>query len=144
MKWTAAILAGWGALLSWSAFQAALPASWWFDAGRVRVFDTTVAEPCAPMEFERTIEREFFARWTVTIMRQNAAGGFYTYKTYTGSNDYRTENELPEGLNLCCLAWQETLQLLPGTYRVHTLWTLEVDGGFREIRRTSNPFTVTD
>lgn len=143
MRWTATILAGWGALLTWSAFQAALPASWWFDAGVVHVRDTTASEPCAPMEFDRRIEREFFARWTVTIMRQSATGGYYTYLTFPGSNDYRPENELPDQLDLCWWAWQQTLPLLPGTYRVHTLWKLEVDGGMREIRRTSNPFTVT-
>lgn len=142
MKWTAVILAGWGALLSWSTMQAALPASWWFDAGAVHVFDTTTTAPCAPMAFERVIEREFYAQWTVTIMKQNEAGGFYTYKTYPGANDYRPGNELPEDLNLCWWTEQETLPLLPGTYRVHTLWKLQVDGGVREVRRTSNPFTV--
>lgn len=143
MRWTAAIVAGWAALLAWSGFQAALPASWWFDAGNVRVSNATVSEPCALMEFDRRIEREFFARWTVTIMRQNTAGGYYTYRTYPGSNDYRPENDLPENLDLCWWTWQQTLHLIPGTYRVHTLWKLEVDGGVREIRRTSNPFTVT-
>ena len=142
MKWTAAILAGWGALLAWSTFQAALPAAWWFDAGAVRVFDTTVSEPCARMDFDRVIEREFYAQWTVTLMKQNGTGGYFTYDTFSGANDYRPENELPEQLDLCWWSWADTLRLLPGTYKVHTLWKLQVDGGTREIRRTSNAFEV--
>lgn len=143
MKWTAIIIAGWAAMLAWSTLQAALPASWWFDAGEIRVSDTTVSEPCAPMSFERTIERPFYAQWAVTIMQRKADGGFTTYQTYSGGNDYRPENQLPDDLNLCWWTWQDTLPLLPGTYRVHTLWKLQVDGGVREIRRTSNAFKVT-
>ena len=142
MKWTAAIIAGWAGLLILSGIQASLPAKWWFDAGPVFVEDTTAENGCALMSFEREINREFYAQWVVTIMRKQLSGGYATFLTYPGANDYRPDNELPEELDLCWWAWEEALPLPHGTYRVHTLWKLQVNGGVRQIRRTSNAFRV--
>lgn len=140
--WIKLIVAGWGLLLAWSTFQANLPAGWWFDAGEISVQDSRFGQPCPEMDFRREINHEFFAEWTVTIMRQRANGGFATYATFSGANDYRPGNELPERLDLCWWTGQASLMLPKGTYRLHTLWQLDVDGGMREVRRKSLPFVV--
>ena len=141
MNWSSTLIAGWGVMLAVSAFHATLPASWWFDAGTVHVSDARPGE-CPAMDFDRTIERDFRAEWVVTIMKQRIDGRFTTYGTYTGGNDYRPENVLPDDLNLCWWTWEDDLRLMGGAYKVNTLWVLDVDGGEREIRRSSNAFRV--
>lgn len=153
MRWTATILVGWAALAGLVVTQKSLPPVWWMEAGQIVVSDGTTADVCLPMEFDRTFHRNFYADWVVTIMRRNATGGYYTFETFRGSNDYRTENELPDDLDLCWWTWSKDLgvpypdhkvQLPVGTYRVHTLWKLRVDGGTREIRRKSIQFTIKE
>lgn len=143
MKWTIAIAIGWGLLLGTSLVQSNLPASWWFDVRSVTVSDTTTADQCAPMDVDRTINRPFEGRWVLTIMRQKASGSYYTYRTFPGSSDYNPDNEAPDDATLCWWAESDDFHLFPGTYRVHILWSLDVDGGVRHVRRRSPPFQVT-
>lgn len=142
MRWTAFIVAGWAVLAGLVIVQKSMPAAWWMDVGSVDVVGVDAPDGCLPMEVEREINREFFAEWTVTIMRQNGGGGYYTYQTFRGANDYRPENNLPDDLNLCWWAWTDSIAFLPGNYRVHTLWKLHVDGGTREVRRKTRPFEI--
>jgi len=146
MRWSAAIVAGWGVLLMHSFIASALPPSHWFDVGpRFAVENASVSDPCAPMSADRVIVRDFQATWTVTLLKRNTtSGGYYTYDTFHGGNDYRVGNELPENVDICWWAGVETLQLTPGKYRMNTIWRLDVQGGVREIRRSSNPFIITD
>jgi hypothetical protein len=142
MRWTATIIIGWGALLGWSTIHSNLPASWWFVAGEVRVYDAR-SDECPAMDFHRDFRRDFHADWVVTVMRQRSDGRFATFRTFPGENDYRPGNELPEVLDLCWWTDVADLRLPDGIYRVYTLWRLHVDGGVREIRRTSRPFQIT-
>jgi hypothetical protein len=122
-----------------------LPSSYWFTPGAVIVSDAREGE-CPGLAFAREIKRPFHAGWTVTIMREEADGDWATHRTFTGENDYRPGNDLPDDLNLCWWGWTdtETLGLEPGRYRVHTLWRMTPRTGIiRDIRRTSNVFTVT-
>lgn len=142
MRWTAAILAGWAGLLGVSTAQSLLPVSFWLDVRDIRV--ESGAHDCPPMTVDRDLHRVFRAEWIVTIM-QGAEGGFSTFRTYSGANDYRPGNDLPPDLNLCWWTWQDSLSLPPARYRVHTYWKLTFPGGMeREIRRTSNVFEVTE
>jgi len=143
MTWGKFILAAWGVVLGYSALLSSLPASWWFEAGEARVEDAVRGE-CPSMTFSRDINRTFHAEWTVTIMRQSAGGAWVTFRTHPGANDYRPENGLPDDLNLCWWIWKEGIDLPPGRYRVHTLWRINpTKGRAREVRRTSNPFTIS-
>lgn len=143
MSWTKFIIAAWGLVLGQSVLQSNLPASWWFEPGAVRVEDAVYGE-CPVLNFDREINRPFRADWTVTVLRRSPSGGWYTFGTYQGSNDYRPDNSLPDDLDLCWWTWQTELQLLPGEYRVNTLWVvMPPNGGPREIRRTSNAFNVS-
>lgn len=146
MRWTYFLIAGWIVLLSVSEVARLLPTSRWFEIRKISVLDAQFGA-CPEMIIGRTIKRPFHANWVVTIMRRNASGGFSTYRTFPGENDYRPENELPDPSDdppdLCWWTWQDDLVLPPGQYRVHTLYTLNLTpGGTREIRRLSNVFTV--
>lgn len=99
------------------------------------------------MTFDREILQPFSADWLVTLLVQQADGGFETERAFPFSNDYRPENTLPEDLHLCW--WTqvdhvEQLGLEPGrTYRINTLWELDLgEFGERKVRRSSPPFTI--
>lgn len=141
-RWWAFIFVGWASLAGVSILQKSFPASWWLEVGSVEVTETEQPDGCFPMEVGRTINREFYAEWVVTVMRKNSSGGFHTYRTFPGANDYRPENDLPDDLDLCWWAETDEIYFTPGTYKVHTLWKLQVDGGTRSIRRTSKSFEV--
>lgn len=142
MKWTVGIVVGWMALLGTSTVQTLLPTSVWFDVREIRV--ESGSSDCPAMAVERDLHRPFRAEWIVTIMRMDG-GVFSTFQTYSGGNDYRPGNELPPDLDLCWWTWQDSLDLPPAQYRVHTYWKLIFPGGMeREVRRTSNVFEVTE
>lgn len=156
---TVAIIALWAALLAVISADnwidrhqrealLAEPVTNWFRAGLTLVSDAP-AGTCPAMAFDRDISRPFAAHWTVTIMVLDAGGTWSTYRTFSGANDYRPENSLPESLDLCWWTWADgpaDLGLEPGrTYRVNTLWEIDTAGaGMRTVRRTSPPFTITE
>ena len=152
MRWTAFIVAAWSILFAVSAIHASLPASWWFDAGEIQI-EPRNDGTCPPMAFDRTIERPFYGEWVVTILRETSSGGFATYRTFQGANDYQPDVALPDDLNLCWWVWSISLgvpfqsfrlELSPGRYRVTTLWTINPDQKtVKSVRRTSNVFEVT-
>ncbi len=142
MKWTVGIVVGWLALLGTSTVQSLLPTSVWFDVREIRV--ESGSSDCLPIMLDRDLNRPFHAKWIVTIMQAHD-GEFSTFRTYPGSNDYRPGNELPPNPDLCWWTWQDSLDLPPAQYRVHTYWKLIFPGGMeREVRRTSNVFEVTE
>ncbi|KIC39352.1 hypothetical protein [Leisingera sp. ANG-M7] len=142
MTWGKIILGAWGLLLAYSTALSSLPASWWFEVSGIHVENAAAGE-CPKMTVNRDINRHFYAKWTVTVMRQTAGGNWYTYSTHRGANDYRPDNSLPDNLDLCWWAWVDQIDLLPGRYRIHTLWRIEpANGGMREVRRASNAFDI--
>ncbi|MFV1530624.1 hypothetical protein [Phaeobacter sp. JH209A] len=142
MTWGKFIIGAWGVVLALSLMTSALPASWWFEAGELRVADASAGE-CPEMQFDREINRPFKAAWIATIMRR-ASYGWATYRTFQGTNDYRPENQLPDKLDLCWWTWADPLHMPPGEYRVNTLWRIHpTQGRAREVRRTSNTFTIS-
>lgn len=141
--WGKVLIWAWIATLSYSGIRYNLPASWWFQPGPIIISDAAMNE-CPALSFDRDINRPFHAEWVVTIMRQRPGGGFSTYKTFRGENDYRPENNLPDDPELCWWSWVDELNLPAGKYRVHTLWVLNLThGGERQVRRSSNVFQIT-
>ncbi len=141
MKWTAAIIAGWAAILGTSLFQSQMPPSFWFEPSSLRVGDA-VRGQCPPIEYDRDIWRPFHAEWTVTIERERGNGGFWVYQVSAGEGDYSPNSELPPRPDLCWWTWRDSIDLPAGEYRVRTLWRLDVPGGVKEVRRGSNVFSV--
>ena len=152
MRWTIALVAGWAALYGAANIHHALPTGWWFEPGNIMIEDARVGE-CPNMIFDRAINRPFYGEWTVTVMRRTSTGGYATWLTYSGANDYRPDNSLPSDLDLCWWTWTPQLGVPPqdwvvplpsGSYRVNTLWRVypRRDETPREIRRSSPSFTV--
>lgn len=112
MNWPMLLLGAWLTVLSLSAVRSALPAAWWFQPGAIHVEDAVVGE-CPVIAFDREINRPFHAEWVVTIMRRQPSGGFATYRTYFGENDYRPGNDLPELPDLCWWSWVSAMDLPP-------------------------------
>ena len=88
----AAVLIAFSWVFYLSAWPHVLPARYWFSVERVEVMDG-VAGKAPAMVVERTIRRPFQGAWIATVMRQDA-GGFFTYCTAHGANDYLPENKL--------------------------------------------------
>lgn len=141
MKWTALIMSLWTAVLGTSAFQSQVPASWYFEPQPLHIENAKVGQ-CPPIRYDREINRDFYANWTVTIERRRPTGGFWSFKTYGGGNDYSPAAVTPPDPDLCWWTWDDKLLLPEGEYRVRTLWMLDVPGGVKEIRRGSNVFRV--
>lgn len=124
----------------WRAF---VPTSYWFDAKDIHIEDTVEGVP-PKIEVEREIKRPFRARWLVTILFKDMNGDFFTYCWTRGENDYRPDNALPPDIDLAWwLGSRNRCHLLPGIYKVNTIWTLEIEGHeIREVRISSNEFEV--
>ena len=124
-----------------SAHTTVLPTRWWFEVRAVHVFDTV--EGTAPaMAISRSINRPFSARWRVEVERETD-GGFANWCTQTGSNEYTTDNVLPDPLTLDWWTWPRQCDLPAGRYRVDTQWSVELaPNRHRRIRVVSNTFTV--
>ncbi len=108
MTWGKFIIAAWGVVLALSLMTSALPASWWFEPGAVRVSDARRGV-CAKMDFDREINRPFFGTWKVTVMRKSSGGSWYTFRIFSEENDYRPDNSLPEDLNICWWIWEDSI-----------------------------------
>lgn len=120
-----------------------VPANYWYEVRSVHVHDTV--EGVSPaIDLDRSIRRPFSASWIVTVMRQGARGDFFTACTARGMNDYRPGNILPPDLDLDWWTQPRRCALVPGSYRVHVVWHLRIDGWpAKAVRATSNVFTVS-
>ncbi len=143
-SWWALICVGWLAVLAPPIVRDALPASWWFQPQRPSV-DDTVAGVCAPMSYDREINRFFRGEWKSTLQRKQPDGGYSAFWTYNGANDYHPDSHVPQNFTT---AWwfeisEDACWWPAGTYRIHTVWTVRPDsGGEKVVRRTSEPFTI--
>lgn len=142
MNWTTTLVAGWAALIATSTFQAAMPASWYFEPGDLHVYDAGRGD-CPALDYPRDIHRPFHAEWVVTVDRQGPQGRFWVFEVASGEGDYSPDATVPPEPDLCWWMWRDRLDLPPGHYRIRTLWRLDVPGGFKEIRRGSNVFAVS-
>lgn len=141
IRWFVFVTGCWAALAWFAGYAQMMPASHWFRVDRVEVLDAD-ALSIPPMIVERQIRRPFRATWVVTVMREGG-GGFYTFCTARGENDYLPENTLPEDLNLDWWTWPHHCSLPAGRYYVNTAWTL-YPAGYppKEVRIRSNTFAM--
>ena len=138
---------GWGPTLAvfalFSAYTAVYswPATWWFDARSVTVFDAAERKPIQ-MLVDRTINRPFVGEWNVLVRRADPDG--MTVKCQArGTGNYRVDSTFPVPLTLEWWTSGECPSLPQGRYIMTTVWRLP---GFLGIPKViavdSNPFTV--
>jgi hypothetical protein len=138
-RWTMIILGIWLILAAIPRVEDLLPGSWWFQVWSVHVEDTVEgADP--EMVVVRTIHRPFRAEWVAEVERWHR-GGFTAIPSCSskGSSSYSPDNDLPEPLHLSWWIYPADCSLLPGRYRVETVWTLPHE---QEVRAFSNVFKV--
>ena len=117
------------------------PASWVLEVNKVAVEDSRVGVTPI-MRVDRIIHRDFEGEWTVTVMKKGERG-FYAFCTARGANDYRTDSELPDDLDLDWWTWPTKCTLPAGTYRLKTLWVIHLPiFPDKEVRVLSNVFKV--
>jgi hypothetical protein len=117
------------------------PPSWILEVDGISVEDTP-AGTTPVMRVDRTIHRDFAGEWTVTVMKKGQRG-FYAFCTARGANDYRTDAELPDDLDLDWWTWPTKCALPAGTYKLKTLWVIHLPiFPDKEVRATSNVFEV--
>lgn len=142
--WTVGILIAWSLVFATSVVRDALPASWWLDAGELRVSDAPRGT-CNQITFNRAINRPFYGEWLATLQRENRRGEFSVYRVYTGRGDYRPDASLPDNLDLGWWFEVDRCHWRPGTYRLLTQWKINPDAGSpRYVRRTSEPFEIVN
>ena len=144
MNWTSGLAALWAGAFVISTVQSVIPVAWWFEPGFVLVEDARAGE-CAHISFDRQIYRPFKGERVVTFMKETSRGGFATYSTHTGVNDYRPGHDLPDTIDSCWWSWGDEGKLTPGRYVMNTLWTVIPDNGRpRQVARSSNVFEVRE
>ena len=137
-SWVIFIAAGWLILLA----PVVIPASFWLTVDKVFVHDT-VAGSTPLMDVERTIHRQFRAKWIATVLREGRFGTFSAFCSARGVNDYRPDNDLPDVVDLNWWTWPTRCVLPEGRYVLHTLWTIEAPFfPDKEVRIESNVFAI--
>lgn len=128
-SWTWTLVACWALLAIWSNRFNYFPDNYWFKA--ISLSTTTPMVPggkCQNIEYElkRKISHEFYGTWVTSILRRplgsDPAEEFVTYRAWSGANDYRPENKLPEPLTLCWLIFDDDVVLPPGEYKTNIRW----------------------
>lgn len=138
-KWMVAIALLWVIAASWPQLVKGVPGGFWLTVESVHVHDAP--HGIAPrMSVSRTIHHDFTATWIAEV-EQETSFGFVVLPqcTGTGTQNYRTENRLPERLDLDWWTFPVKCRPEPGRYRVDTSWTLSTG---QVIRQPSNIFTV--
>ena len=140
IKMAASVLVVWLMLAAIPRLEELLPRSWWFQVWSVHVEDTVEGGDPA-MAVVRTIHRPFKADWIAEVERWHN-GRFTSIPSCTGrgTNNYSPDNDLPDPLHLSWWIYPANCSLLPGRYRVETVWTLSHG---QEVRQLSNVFEVS-
>ena len=122
------------------------PPSWWFVVRSMTVMDAPVGES-PKFELDRTIHRDFFGEWQASVKRKGPGGGFHTVPrcNSTGDHDYLTTTSLPppDKRDLNWWLFPVKCELLPGEYRLDTVWTIHPNNfPSKQVRVNSNIFTI--
>lgn len=99
------------------------PASFWFEARSVRVFDSQVGRPIV-MAVDRSINRDFRGEWIASIRRMEK-GRWASYCVATGTTNYRTDSVYPDPLTLQWWTHPNCHPLPPGKYLMRTAWVIK-------------------
>ena len=139
--WLFSLFCAWALLLVLPSVERMVPASYWFSVDSVYVHDARAGDDPV-MIVDRTISREFSAKWIAEVERQAYNGTFYVVCQGSSENLYSLGNELPEPLLMSWWVGKQCM-LYPGRYRVDTKWFLMNQGG-QTVRAISNVFTVSE
>lgn len=139
------LMFAWAALFLLLGFAAAhaVSASWWLEVRSVRVFDAQAGAPVL-MAVDRSIERDFYGDWSVSIRRWDA-GGWVSYCQARGQANYATDSQLPDPLTLQWWTHPGCHPLPPGRYVMRTSWTVHPDMSVlpaKRVQADSNIFEV--
>ncbi len=135
------------AVMAFTIYQI-FPTSYWFEVRNISVDDIVYGKPVI-LEVDRSINREFYADWTVNVRRIKDANGinrkFIACPPGVGGGDYLPEAAFPDKITL--VWWSGNADCFPlpvGKYRIETVWTIHtVLMGDRVVRAYSNEFEVT-
>lgn len=143
-RWWMLIATAWVLLLMASSMRSVLPASYWYDAGDVFVFDT-IEGVDATIAFDREIRRAFKGEYIVTIRRITERGPVQ-HCTIKGESVYSTDAVMPDPITMSWWLFpeRERCDFPPGRYRMTTLWRIFVGDDVKQVKRASNIFTVAE
>lgn len=133
---------GWLSFFAWSWAPSFLPPSYWFQVHSIMISDSFIGNPIE-VDYDRTINNAFKGSYIVTVRKKVNSGGFYTYCKANDDVDYRLDNELPDFVSLKWYTYPTECELTAGTYRVDTLWEINLPrGAKKQVRKRSNVFQV--
>lgn len=136
-----AIAAALGGFLTYQNWLQSAPVEDWFDVSEV-VAHPSVEGSAPILTVSRTIKRDFIGEWSVTVRRLTPEG-FEIACEATGAHQYRIDSVLPKKIDLDWWTFPVRCELKPGTYRLHTVWTVKPVGyPEKYLIRDSNLFEV--
>lgn len=123
----------------------AAPSGLWFRVHEVHVFDVSWGQS-PKMHVVRDIVQPFRGEWIVTVMRRSERTKRYSaHCSAQGASFYEPGTDLPDDLDLDWWMDGPECFLMPGTYKVKTLWTLHPQWfPMKQVSVMSNVFTVHD
>ncbi|MGL4325482.1 MAG: hypothetical protein ACRCTD_15710 [Beijerinckiaceae bacterium] len=141
VPWLIIVIVALGVYRDWNLRS--MPASDWMDVHKVVVSDTI--EGAAPLIFvERTIRRQFAARWTASVKELTPTGTIGVAGCASaGSGNYEPTSELPSPLTIDWWLYPEKCRPPPGRYVLVTKWKIDLAGDLdKTITTTSSSFQV--
>lgn len=101
------------------------PVTTWFSVDRLDIKDAATWQEVT-IDYGRTIHRDFYGEWRVTILEQTETGNQVVCSTNWNPNDYKTDNTLPEPVTLEWLIYTnpECYAIPPGKYEATVTWSV--------------------
>lgn len=115
------------------------PSWYWFEVRSVYFSDSRVGEP-VPMVLDRSINRAFYGRFTVSIWRWD--GGWVSYCTASGEQPYRVDAQLPKTPTLDWWTWGKCHPLPVGRYITEAVWFIDTPVRDKKVTAVSNIYEV--
>jgi hypothetical protein len=133
------------AVIAWWASHVLPTSRYWFIAESMVIPDAPVGDDVL-MIVNRTIKRQVFGEWTVTVRAQQE-NGWSIYCVARGESDYSPLAVLPDPLTLDWWTYGQCEPPPPGTYFVTTTWAFSpawIPGPRRTPPLVSNSFRVLE
>lgn len=119
----------------------ALPSTSFMTVSALHISDAP-AGTSPEMTVKRSIHWPFVGEWNNTL-RHRTPEGFVSVCTSSGVTGFHPDNALPRPLTLDHWMRPGRCILLPGDYRLDTVWSIHSDGYPEKfLRGTSNVFTI--
>lgn len=127
------------------AIQFAFPAWRWLDVQKLDVLSGPSGEPIL-VDYDRQIETEFSGQWRVKVWRKDDDGGLTPVcAPPTKAETYRPGTKLPDPVTLEWLAYTDPkcYNLLPGSYEIEVIWTINPGAVMERTVKRRDEFRVT-